>query len=121
MEVFQHYFGHDAFFAIGAWGVNLRVHTFFFARGMLYNSGMINCANLGRRVSQHSFDSLALLLLFLLCAARPAYAYVDPGSGFFVLQVIASVFAGLMFAVRRRIRLLVSEVVKVFSRSSTKS
>ena len=72
-------------------------------------------------MSLHSASSVVLLLFFLLCAARPAFAYVDPGSGFFVVQVIASVFAGVVFAVRRRIQLLLAELVQAFSRSSTKS
>lgn len=36
-------------------------------------------------------------------SARPAYAYVDPGSGLFFLQVIGSTFLGFAFLVRRRV------------------
>ena len=35
-----------------------------------------------------------------------AYAYVDPGSGLFLLQGISSVFAGLLFHFRKRLKSL---------------
>lgn len=34
---------------------------------------------------------------------RPAYAYVDPGSGLFFLQVIGSTFVGFGYLARKRI------------------
>jgi hypothetical protein len=41
----------------------------------------------------------------VLCAlARPAYAYVDPGSGFLAVQMVSTTFAGFVFLIRRRIR-----------------
>jgi hypothetical protein len=49
----------------------------------------------------------ALLFLALLCVlAQPAYAYVDPGSGLFALQIISTTFAGMIFMLRRRLRSL---------------
>ena len=49
--------------------------------------------------------SVVIWFFALLCAAqRPAYAYVDPGSGIFLLQVISSVFVGFTFLIRKRIR-----------------
>jgi hypothetical protein len=49
----------------------------------------------------------ALLILWVFVAlcvtARPAYAYVDPGSGLFFVQVIGSSFLGFIFLVRRRL------------------
>lgn len=52
--------------------------------------------------------------LFLLCfvfwlfvlvnsTAQPAYAYVDPGAGLLLFQVMGSTFAGGMFLLRKRI------------------
>ena len=35
--------------------------------------------------------------------AKPAYAYVDPGSGLFFLQIIGSTFLGFVYLVRKRI------------------
>src|SRR5215471_7747470 len=51
------------------------------------------------------YCALIILLVFVgLCVtARPAYAYVDPGSGLFFLQVIGSTFAGFTFLIRRRL------------------
>lgn len=52
-----------------------------------------------------------LLVLVVLCAlAKPAYGYVDPGSGLFALQVITTTFAGVGFLVRKRLRNLFSAI-----------
>jgi hypothetical protein len=52
---------------------------------------------------------LALGLFVLLCsAAKPAYAYVDPGSGLFLLQILGTTLAGFVFMVRKRIRQMLS-------------
>ena len=41
----------------------------------------------------------------LLCAmAQPAQAYVDPGSGLLIYQVTGSVFTGVLFLLRQRVR-----------------
>ena len=49
----------------------------------------------------------------LLCViAQPAYAYVDPGSGLFVIQVIGSTFVGFAFLIRKRIRQMLNALGK---------
>ncbi len=55
--------------------------------------------------------SLAVLMAFCLviATARPAYGYVDPGSGFLAVQTIASVGAAFIYFLRRRIRSLFSK------------
>jgi hypothetical protein len=35
---------------------------------------------------------------------RPAYAYVDPGSGLFAFQIVSTAIAGMVFLLRRRLR-----------------
>jgi hypothetical protein len=41
----------------------------------------------------------------LLCAfEKPAYAYVDPGSGYVLFQIVGSMLAGAAFFVRHRLR-----------------
>jgi hypothetical protein len=46
-------------------------------------------------------------VLAVLCAlAQPAYAYVDPGSGFLAIQMISTTFAGMIFMARKRLRSL---------------
>lgn len=42
-------------------------------------------------------------LIAFTSTACPAYAYVDPGSGMFLLQIVGSVFAGTVFLIRKRI------------------
>jgi hypothetical protein len=59
------------------------------------------------------FFSLSLALFTGFClviaTARPAYGYVDPGSGFLAVQTIASVAAAFGYFLRRRIRSLFSK------------
>ena len=50
--------------------------------------------------------SCCMVWCVLVCLERPAYAYVDPGSGLFLLQGISTAFLGLLYVVRRRLKLL---------------
>jgi len=50
--------------------------------------------------------SVALFVALLLCTARPAYGYVDPGSGLLACQSAGSIVAGMIFYFRRRLKLL---------------
>ncbi len=43
------------------------------------------------------------VLAVLGAAAKPAYAYVDPGSGLLAVQIISTTFAGTLFMLRKRI------------------
>ncbi|HKR29951.1 MAG TPA: hypothetical protein VJT08_05715 [Terriglobales bacterium] len=48
-----------------------------------------------------------LQIAAVVCAfERPAHAYVDPGSGYMLLQVIGSMCAGAIFYLRHRLRRL---------------
>ena len=48
------------------------------------------------------FGSVAVLaLLVLLLAERPAYAYIDPGSGSLIYQTALTLFLGLGLVLRR--------------------
>jgi hypothetical protein len=44
--------------------------------------------------------------ILLICAVKPAHAYVDPGSGLLVFQVGGSMLAGALFVMRAKIRKL---------------
>src|SRR5690554_2073266 len=56
----------------------------------------------GRHPSRPSVCSAAALALAAtLLAARPAHAYVDPGTGSFVLQLLLAAFFGVAFTFRR--------------------
>jgi hypothetical protein len=53
----------------------------------------------------------ALQILTLLVAFElPVRAYVDPGSGFVFLQVAGSVFAGVIYYLRHRVKRLLSSL-----------
>ncbi len=46
------------------------------------------------------YPSIAAALVLLTAAATPAWAYVDPGTGAMLLQMMAAVFAGALFYFR---------------------
>jgi len=48
----------------------------------------------------------AMLLCLFVCFERPAYAYIDPGSGLFLIQGISSAALGILYFMRRRIKAL---------------
>ncbi len=58
--------------------------------------------------------SLSVFIAFCLVIAtsRPAYGYVDPGSGFLAVQTVASVAAAFGYFLRRRIKSLFSSEPK---------
>lgn len=43
---------------------------------------------------------IAVLALVNLIAPRMAYAYLDPGTGSYILQLLLGVFVGAMFAIK---------------------
>jgi hypothetical protein len=43
-------------------------------------------------------------LLLLAAFQKPAYGYVDPGSGILLAQVLSSALGGVVFFLRKRIR-----------------
>lgn len=51
------------------------------------------------------FGAIEMLVL-LIALARPAYGYVDPGSGLLAIQVGGSMLAGALFMLRTKIRKL---------------
>jgi len=46
-----------------------------------------------------------LVVCLMLAFERPAYAYVDPGSGLFLIQGISSTFLGVLYVIRRKLKL----------------
>lgn len=45
--------------------------------------------------------ALAFVVLLLVFLPRSAYAYIDPGTGSYIFQVIISLLLGVMFSLRR--------------------
>jgi len=61
-----------------------------------------------------------LLLTVVSALAKPAYAYADPGSGLFIVQVLTTTFAGVLFIVRRRLRRLRELITGAYSKPPRK-
>ncbi len=61
--------------------------------------------------------AIAVWFCLLVCSfALPAHAYVDPGTGLFVFQMLTTTLAGITYMLRRRIR----ELFERFSGASKK-
>ena len=54
-------------------------------------------------------------LLLLVAFEKPAYGYVDPGSGILLVQVLSSALGGVVFFLRKRIRHYLQMTKKVLS------
>lgn len=52
---------------------------------------------------------------------RPAQAYVDPGSGFVLLQIAGSMFAGAVYYLRHRLKLVIASIRRPTQLSSQAS
>jgi hypothetical protein len=49
----------------------------------------------------------ALLVCVMVVLERPAYAYyVDPGSGLFLLQSVSTAALGVLYVIRRKLKLV---------------
>ena len=61
---------------------------------------------MSRRWNLLVYSSLTALQWIVLAAAlqRPAYGYVDPGSGMLVVQFVGSVLSGGIFFLRKRLK-----------------
>jgi hypothetical protein len=76
---------------------------------------------LGAKTLKRTYRALILSLGVLqfaaiLCAlSKPAYGYVDPGSGLLAFQMISTTLAGAIFIVRRRLRTILGKM-PIFSR-----
>jgi hypothetical protein len=58
-----------------------------------------------RRTALGVFATVELVVLFA-ALAKPAYGYVDPGSGLLAMQVGGSMLAGGLFILRSKLRRL---------------
>lgn len=59
----------------------------------------------------------AFLLLFNLIFSQKAFAYLDPGTGSYILQVLIAFFLGGLFAVRLFWNKIKEFLTKIFSRN----
>jgi hypothetical protein len=58
-----------------------------------------------RRAALAAFASIELAVL-LVALTKPAYGYIDPGSGLLAVQVGGSMLAGALFVLRSKLRRL---------------
>ena len=65
------------------------------------------------------FDILVLFLV-VVGLSRDAYAYVDPGTGSYLLQILVAGFLGLLYALRLSWARLKDFLTSRFLRSSKK-
>lgn len=61
----------------------------------------------------------AFIVMFLLCFPGMAYAYVDPGTGAYLLQLIIAIFGAAVFYVARP-RLLWKMFIDFLTRKNKK-
>lgn len=59
------------------------------------------------------------LFIAISSTAKPAYGYVDPGSGLFLAQMIGSTFAGMMFLLRKRVRQFLGRFIGRFAEAKS--
>lgn len=69
--------------------------------------------------SLYSLCVIGWIFVLLSSTAEPAYAYVDPGSGLFLAQLVGSTFAGMMFLVRKRVRQFLGRFLGRFSEAKS--
>jgi hypothetical protein len=67
------------------------------------------------RHSTHVAESLVFVVLLLVASTQVAYAYVDPGTGSYVIQILIAALVGAAFAVR----VYWNKIKGLFSRSSS--
>jgi hypothetical protein len=56
----------------------------------------------------YSFLTIAMFFSLGLAFEHKAYAYVDPGSGLLMLQAAGTIFTGVLFTLRKRIKSLIT-------------
>lgn len=65
------------------------------------------------RIKRHiNFRTLTLTVFCLIVSTAPAYAYIDPGSGAMLLQMLLAALAGGFFFLRNTIRSFVSKIFR---------
>lgn len=66
------------------------------------------------------YNIIILALIFFLVSTRSAHAYLDPGTGSFILQVVAAGALGGLFAVKTFWRQIIDFFQRIFSKKTKK-
>ena len=69
---------------------------------------------------QKTLKVLFFLVLFLLVSTKKAYAYLDPGTGSYILQILAAGALGGLFAVKTFWRQIIDFLRRIFSKKNNK-
>ncbi len=59
--------------------------------------------------------TILLSLIFVLTFSQSAYAYLDPGTGSYMLQILVAAFAGAFFAIKHywiQIKTFINSILK---------
>lgn len=65
--------------------------------------------------------TVSQFVLLLAAFEKPAYGYVDPGSGILLVQVMSSALGGVVFFLRKRLRRYLQLTRKVLTLDQTES
>lgn len=65
-----------------------------------------------KRLAEHA---LAVSMILGLLSARPAYAYIDPGTGSYVIQVAIASVVGALFAAKMFGKKTIAFINKIIS------
>jgi hypothetical protein len=68
-----------------------------------------------RNSIQRPFVMIAMMILILLFFPKTAFAYLDPGSGSFIFQILLAGLLGILFAIKLYWSKIKNQVNKLFS------
>ncbi len=71
-----------------------------------------------RRRKTNPIELVFIVFLFLIISTKTAYAYLDPGTGSFILQILAASALGALFAIKTFWRSIIGFFSGIFSRKS---
>jgi len=69
------------------------------------------------RIAQLTTSAIAVVAILFVVTLRDAYAYVDPGTGAMILQIIGAIVAGALFYFRQ----IRDKITSWFSRRSSRT
>ena len=55
-----------------------------------------------------------IIVISLMCCVTPAFAYIDPGSGSLMLQILAAVIIGVFFKLKNYLNLAWTRIKSLF-------
>ncbi len=73
-----------------------------------------------RKIANRRFEAVSFALL-VVAMPRAAHAYLDPGTGSMVLQVVVAGVLGALFTFKSYIRAIVSSIGRFFGKQQTRS